>query len=389
MNKLRVFESFAGVGSQAMALRNIGVDYEVVGISEVDRYGLLAYSSIHDNALSEEIEYPSKKDMLMEIEDKHIGYNFSTDKSEVPKGINDLKKLYKAHILSKNYGDIRLINEKEIPDFDLFTYSYPCKNISTAGNQKGLEKNSGTQSSLVWECERIIKEKRPKYLLMENVSNLVSKRHIGDFKDWINVLEELGYDNYWKVLNGLNYIVPQKRERVIMISIRKDLGVSNYEMPEGKLTDKRFIDILEENVDNEYIVSNENYSEYIRTIVNNNKNTEKLNNVNRIGGLYDTSERKRQAGAIWDKYGFAPTIDTMQGGYRQPLVIDGENIRKITPKEAWRLQGFLDSDFEKAKEMGLSNSKLYERAGRGIVVPMLEEVFKALLGDEYAKKNNQ
>lgn len=377
-NKLRVFESFAGVGSQAMALRNIGVDYEVVGISEVDRYGLLAYASIHDKALEVEIEYPSKEEMLKEIEDKNIAYNFSTNKSEIPKGINDIKKLYKAHILSKNFGDIRKINEKELPDFDLFTYSYPCKNISTAGKGTGLAKDSGTQSSLVWECERIIKEKRPKFLLMENVSNLVSKRHIKDFEDWIEVLSNLGYNSYWKVLNGLNYNVPQKRERVIMISIRKDLGVDNYEMPEGRLTHKRFIDILEEKVDEDYMVTNPNYKEYINTVVANNSSENEIDKVDRIGGIYDTSERKRQAGAIWNKYGFAPTIDTMQGGYRQPLVIEGKGIRKITPKEAWRLQGFSDEDYQKAKDIGLSNAKLYERAGRGIVVPMLEEVFKEL-----------
>lgn len=383
-NKLKVFESFAGVGSQSMALRNIGVDFEVVGISEVDRYGLLAYSAIHDDALETEIKYPSREEMIEEIVAKNIAYNFSSGKSEIPKGVDDLKSLYKAHILSKNYGDIRKINVKTLPDFDLFTYSFPCKNISIAGKQAGLKEGSYTQSSLVWECEKIIKEKRPKYLMMENVANLVSKRHIKDFEEWIKVLDNLGYDNYWKVLNGLNYNVPQKRERVIMISIRKDLGINNYEMPEGTITSQRFIDILEESVDDEYIVKNPNYKIYIDNIIKSNNSTNIMNKVDRLGGLYDTEERRRQAGAIWNKYGFAPTIDTMQGGYRQPLIIDGDVVRKITPKEAWRLQGFSDEDFQKAKDIGLSNAKLYERAGRGIVVPMLEEIFKELF-KEYIK----
>ena len=95
--------------------------------------------------------------------------------------------------------------------------------------------------------------------------------------------------------------------------------------------------------------------------------------------LFDKDGKRRQAGAIWDKYGVAPTLDTCQGGYRQPLVIDGSRIRKITPKEAWRLQGFSDEDYQQAVGVGLSNSKLYERAGRGIVVPMLEEIFTKLL----------
>lgn len=200
MDKLKVFESFSGVGSQAMALRNIGVDFEVVGISEVDKWALLAYDSIHNN--KEKVEIKTKGEMLEEIKRSNIAYNFSTGKSEIPKNENDIRRLYEAHIRSKNYGDITKINEKELPDFDLFTYSFPCKNISVAGQQAGLEEGSGTQSSLVWECRRIIKEKMPKYLMMENVKNLVGKKHKPFFDLWCKTLEGLGYINYWKVLNG-------------------------------------------------------------------------------------------------------------------------------------------------------------------------------------------
>ena len=126
MNKLRVFESFSGVGSMTMALRNLGIDFELVGTSEVDRYAILAYDAIHSNQ-NEEIEMPSKEEMLKEFNDKHIAYNFSSGKSEIPKGIRDIEKLYKAHIRSKNYGDIQLINPSDLPNMDLFTYSFPCK----------------------------------------------------------------------------------------------------------------------------------------------------------------------------------------------------------------------------------------------------------------------
>lgn len=126
MDKLKVFESFSGVGSQAMALRNIGVDFEVVGISEVDKWALLAYDTIHNNN-QEGVEIKTKEEMLEEIRRSNIAYNFSTGKSEIPKNENDIRRLYEAHIRSKNYGDITKINEKELPDFDLFTYSFPCK----------------------------------------------------------------------------------------------------------------------------------------------------------------------------------------------------------------------------------------------------------------------
>lgn len=363
-NKLRVFESFAGVGSQAMALRNIGVDYEVVGISEVDRYGLLAYASIHNGALEIEIEYPSKEQMLKEIEDKHIAYNFSTNKSEIPRRLDDIKKLYKAHILSKNYGDIRLINEKELPDFDLFTYSFPCKNISVAGKQAGLAKDSGTQSSLVWECEKIIREKRPKYMLMENVKNLISKKHMPFFQEWIDLLALYGYKNYWRVLNAKDYNLPQNRERVIMISI---LGEEEYVFPEMQELKKSLSDLLE---DLPYDNKLWKFSE---------------------GKGYNKLVRHKNK-VITRSEGIPKYTSTIHAGYwkfggRDQFYLRDNNkkIRALSPLETWRLMGFMDNDFKKAKEIGLSNSKLYERAGRGIAVPMLEEVFRNLFKDYMIK----
>ena len=161
-NKLRVFEAFAGYGSQSIALRNIGIDYEVVAISEIDKYAIKAYESIHGKV--------------------------------------------------NNLGDISKINVEDIPDHDLFTYSFPCQDISVAGKQASLEENSGTRSSLLWECKKIIEGKKPKYLLMENVKNLVSKKHKPYFDKWLEWLEEQGYSNTWKVLNAKDYGIPQNRE---------------------------------------------------------------------------------------------------------------------------------------------------------------------------------
>ena len=151
MSKLKVFEAFAGIGSQSMALRNIGIDYEVVGISEVDRYALLSYWAIHHNGY-ERYDYNNitKDEIIEEIKESNIAYNFSTYKSDIPNNKKDLLKLYNAHKITKNYGDIRLIDENKLPNFDLFTYSFPCKNISIAGEQKGFEDGSNTQSSLLW-----------------------------------------------------------------------------------------------------------------------------------------------------------------------------------------------------------------------------------------------
>ena len=139
---IKIFEAFAGIGTQRMALKRLGVDFEVIAISEIDKFAIKSYKAIHGEV--------------------------------------------------NNLGDITKINTDDLPDFDLFTYSFPCQDISVAGQQKSLEKGSGTRSSLLWECEKTIKNKRPKYLLMENVKNLVGKRHKNYFLKWLEVLENYG-----------------------------------------------------------------------------------------------------------------------------------------------------------------------------------------------------
>lgn len=375
---LKIFESFAGIGSQRMALRNLGIDFEVVGISEVDKYALLAYDAIHNK--QEYVEEKTKEEMLKEFEDKHIGYNFSTNKSEIPKKYEDIKKLYDAHIRNKNYGDIRLIDPSELPEIDLFTYSYPCKNISIAGKSDGLIEGSGTQSSLVWECFKIIKYCKPKYLLMENVKNLVGNKHISQFNIICQKLNDLGYNNYWKVMNGKDYGVPQNRERVIMISIRKDVDNRSYHIPKPIELNKHMKDLLETNVDDKYYISSDKLI-IKNNVIYNQKCENKLIEV----GLLNTKGRESNR-RVYHEKGLCPTINSMNGGNRQPKILTQEEnnykLRKLTPLECWRLMGFKDEDYYKAKEVGLPESKLYERAGRGIVVPMLEEIFKNLFKED-------
>lgn len=147
------------------------------------------------------------------------------------------------------------IDTKTIPDHDLFTYSFPCQSISVAGLQHGLNPNSGTRSSLLWECQKVIDIKRPKYLLMENVKNLVGKTHKHNFDLWLEWLESKGYTNYWKVLNSKDYDVPQNRERVFVVSI---FGKHEpYEFPEAKPLDKTLKDVLLQDVEERHYLSQE------------------------------------------------------------------------------------------------------------------------------------
>ena len=204
MNKIRVFCAFSGYDSQCLALRRLGIPFELVGWSEIDKYAI----QVHD------VLFPEAKD--------------------------------------RNYGDISKIDWAQVPDFDLLTYSFPCTDISNAGQQKGLEKGSGTRSSLLWECEKAIRVKKPKYLLMENVSALVSQKFLPYYEEWRRLLVSLGYESWSKVLNATDYGVPQNRERIFMVSI---LGGGSFYFPEPMPLNRCLGDVLEEDVDEKYFLS--------------------------------------------------------------------------------------------------------------------------------------
>lgn len=208
---LRVFESFAGYGSQSIALERLkrkypDFDYKVVGISEVEMNALAAYRAIHGN--------------------------------DIP-----------------NYGDISAIDPSLLPDVDLLTYSFPCQSISGAGKMKGLAEGSGTRSSLLWECRKIIKAKRPKYLLMENVKMLTSTRFMPYFQSWLNELADFDYINYWKVINAADMGVPQHRERTFCISILNDGSNQTFQFPKPFPLTKCLGDVLEDKVEDKFYLT--------------------------------------------------------------------------------------------------------------------------------------
>lgn len=256
--KIKVFEAFAGYGSQSLALERLkqaypDFDYEVVGISEIDKYAIQAYNALHPNVT--------------------------------------------------NYGDISKIDWNQVPDFDLFTYSFPCTDISSAGLQQGLAKDSGTRSSLLWECEKAIEIKRPKFLLMENVSALVEQKFIKYFHEWHHTLERYGYSNFSQVMNAKDYGVPQNRERIFMVSI---LGDAQYFFPQPFKSDKRLKDVLEQNVDEKYYLSDKT-----------------------VQSMRDHCERKQAEGCGFkfeptDGGGIAKTISTLAGNRQTDNFIQEE-----------------------------------------------------------------
>lgn len=203
---MKIIELFSGYGSQALALKNLGFEVESK-ISEIDKYAIQAYEQIHGKTI--------------------------------------------------NYGDISKI--KALGDADMWTYSFPCQDLSVAGKQAGIK--DGTRSGLLYEVERLLEvavyknKNQPKYLLLENVKALVSKKFMPDFQRWLDKLEQLGYNNYWQVLNAKDYGIPQNRERVFVVSIRKDVDTKGYKFPSPIPLKLRLKDMFEPYVDEKYYLS--------------------------------------------------------------------------------------------------------------------------------------
>ena len=279
-NPLRLIELFAGIGSQTQALTNIGVPHTVVGISEIDKYAIQSYEAMHGKV--------------------------------------------------NNFGDIRAI--KALPSADLWTYSFPCQDISVAGKGAGIKE--GTRSGLLFEVERLLNIANdegtlPKYLLLENVKNLVSKRFIADFNRWLEFLESLGYKNYWQILNAKDYGIPQNRERVFCVSIRGEHAP--YKFPEKQELKLRLRNMIDEVVDEKYYLKEST----IRSIINSSFNSRRdsIKSGDEIANTLMQRDYKGpqcvQVGEVvgekWDKMhdisrrvyepsGISPTVHCQQGG---------------------------------------------------------------------------
>ena len=271
---LKLLSLFTGIGAFEKALERLNIDYELVGFSEIDKFAIKSYCAIH----------------------------------KVPE--------------NKNLGDITKINIDKIPDFDLLTWGFPCQDISIAGRMEGIKK--GTRSGLYYEGYKILKAKRPGISIIENVKNLTSKRFKEQFETILKDIEELGYNNYWQVLNAKNYSVPQNRERIFIVSIRKDIDKNNFVFPSSVELKLKLKDLLEDTVDDKFYLTengigrlikknnkllkdcqNPNISSclvagYHKMSGNQNQYIAESNKVEKVAGLYDTENKKHQAGSIYN-----------------------------------------------------------------------------------------
>lgn len=405
---LKVIELFSGIGAQRKALENAGIEHEVVATSEIDKYALKVYETLYGK--------------------------------------------------TNNMGDISKI--EKLPKADLWTYSFPCTDISISGRMQGLEKGSGTHSSLLWEVQRLLEKSKecnelPKYLLLENVKNLVSKKFKPYFDEWLSFLESLGYKNYYKVLNAKDYGVPQNRERIFCVSI---LGDEDYVFPEKVPLVTKLGDLLEDEVPDKYFLSEKlitcfsdmknrnglvrglrfrprgkkdeyawtittcpgsratdnfiiepvpcalrgredsygNYSQHLEprkdgvtnTITSVQKdnviivpqNTKQGYALAHVGdGIY-TNRTAYKRGVV--QRDSVPTLKTSCNDVA--VVVEDKkeliSLRRLTPRECWRLMGWKDEDIDIAFSSGVSDCQLYKMAGNSIVVSCLEGIFNNLKG---------
>jgi DNA (cytosine-5)-methyltransferase 1 len=207
------------MGTQAMALKKLGINVENVCTSDIEPNAIIAYAMIHcglqkDDPRTKDIDLDKAKEWLT----KHnICWNFKTEQVELPASSKKITLLYLACQLSKNLGDITGIDTANVPDMDLFTFTSPCTDISRAGTQEGFAEGTNTRSSLLWECEKILRDKKPQFIMMENVKDITLRKFKPYFDAWVQKLEEYGYVCKWSIENAIDHKTPQFRERMILI----------------------------------------------------------------------------------------------------------------------------------------------------------------------------
>nr|WP_253294663.1 DNA (cytosine-5-)-methyltransferase [Anaerocolumna aminovalerica] len=462
------------MGAQIKGINKTNLfDAEVIATADLDKEVVVSYAAIHHGLTNKMImeygNYPTKEQMVDELSEKRLGYDFKKDKpydweklSRKKDKTKGIEKYWLADKISHNLGDMMKI--KELPTCDFLTYSTPCTDLSVAGKQEGLKWTcqdcnkeydpskldvdtrytcphcsganiKSTRSGLLYEVERLLVKAKennnlPTYLLMENVDALVSKKYIGSFKDWVCRLETLGYNSYYQTINAKNTGIPQNRNRIFCISILKEKDSGLFEFPKPFDNGLRLKDLLEtdSSITDKYFLSDEVQKRLQITDVNFNKNIvgttkpecrtigqrDLVYQPDSIMGALVATDYKQpkqilacepihiadlcsekfqrmhdQSRRVYSEDGIAPAMHTCGGGNTEPKV-GRDNlkiVRKLTPKETNRLMGFDDIDYERCKNVGMSDSQGYKQTGNSIVVTaialLIEHIYKAQYDNTY------
>lgn len=368
MKNLRLVELCSGIGAQAKGLEHTGLfQVESVATADLDKEVVVSYAAIHCGLTNELIEsyenYPSKEEMAAELTAKRLGYDFKNDKpydwyklSRKKDKTKGIEKYWLADHLSHNLGDMMQVTA--LPDCDFLTYSTPCQSLSIAGHQDGLkwtcqdcgheydpaslsveeryvcpvcgsEYVKSTRSGLLYEVERLLVTAKqngnlPKYLLMENVDALVSKKYIDSFNNWLERLENLGYHSYYQVINAKNAGVPQNRKRIFVFSILKEIDTGKFTFPVPFDNGIRLKDVLENTVEERYYLSDEKVASFLGNLIKTeDEDTVSVKQATKEGyikcelpGVADLSypESTTRRGRVQENGTVSPTLTAAQTG---------------------------------------------------------------------------
>ena len=402
-----MIELFSGIGAQERALRQLKIPYKIINTCDCDKDAVLSYAAMRfdiDSAMKT-YQFPTQDKMIEELQNKGFGYDFMKSKHTISSRtpVNKLKQYYIADKLSNNLGDISKV--ERLPYADMVTYSFPCTDLSVAGKGEGMvnkcscgyswpidfsddseslicpscgtKVQSSTRSGLLGQVQRLLAVSKkentlPKYLLLENVKNLVGKKFKPQFDAWIRWLDSIGYNTYYQVLNSKNFGIPQNRERIFALSIRKDVDNGKFKFPEQIPLTTRLKDILEKTVDEKYYLSGDKVESILANFIARQNEASGINlkdQATTFDGLTDVAHTLMardykgfgnqsmtgviepsiikvgqldssfdQSGRVYSAEGIAPTVmsnshGTTSGGYTSPKILVDENSDKLIKVE--------------------------------------------------------
>lgn len=373
---MRIFSTFTGIGGFEIGIHN--AYRSTFGRGETDSEGNegSGFQPASGESISSPDGRPSERsDDIFNQRPLCVGY------SEIDKYASSVYERHYPNV--RNYGDITKINADELPDFDCLVGGFPCQAFSIAGKRRGFEDTRGT---LFFDLARILKAKTPRLFVFENVKGLLSHDNGNTFKTIIAAIDELGYDCQWQVLNSKNHGVPQNRERVIIVGHLRGTPrpevfpiTGNNQETANEVTDKGVIVDLTRREPTSYRERKDGRAgtldaNYYKGLAN-----QERPGVVQIGNIYKNGHNSA-SGRVYDSEGISPTLDTAQGGNRQPKVIDELKIRRLTPIECERLQAFPD-DWTKYGKDGelISDTQRYKMCGNAVTTNVIRDVFERIL----------
>lgn len=426
LKQCNLVELFSGIGSQLKALNNLGIQVNTLGTSEWDVHAIAAYDVIHNSPeIPAEIESMDKEQLLTILKE----YTFSNS-GKAPLEFNSLRtysvevlrRIYTSITRNKNYVDISQLDGTKLPEnIDILTYSFPCQDLSNVGAfhgyNKGIDKESGSRSSLLWQVGRILTEmknaekKLPRFLLMENVPTLLSKRHLENFNTWIANLEDLGYISQYYQLNATSFGLPQNRPRLLMISVYVGDDIKKWELVKDYFNAKKDpADVVADYCSSEFF-KQYTVQELLRTNYSNRKiKAEAIectpnDTVSRRKIWEDNPQIVLSDGTYNPEIDAIRTITTKQdrnpnsGNLYFESGIEGRSkFRYLTPRECMLFMGFTDDDFKRLKKNNaefhkgdalFARDKIIRMAGNSIPVKLLEGIFYQILQIDKKMKEPQ